>query len=77
MKMKIILAIILGAAMTIVGYESYYEWKEQKIQRLLAPRLEKLIEVSSMKISKKQVQLNRELTELEKNEILDECYNQL
>ena len=75
--MQIILAIIFGAAVAIVCYENYYEKKEKDIQKLLAPKVEQLIEISSMKIAKKQHYLNRELTEKEKNEILDDCYNQL
>ncbi len=75
--MQIILAIIFGASVAIVCYENYYEMKERKIQKLLAPKVEKLIEISSMKIFNKQHNLKRELTEKEKNEILDECYNQL
>lgn len=75
--MQIILAIIFGASVAIVCYENYYEKKERDIQRLLAPKVEKLIEISSMKIAKKQHYLKRELTEKEKNEILDACYDKL
>ena len=75
--MDIILAIMFGIALAIVIYESYYEKKEKKIQTLLAPKAEELIEVSSLTIAKKQRELKRELTEHEKNEILDECYSKL
>ena len=75
--MKIILAIIFGGALVTVLYESYYEKKEKKIGNLLAPKLQNLIEISSLQISKKQKELQRALTEDEKNKILDKCYNDI
>lgn len=75
--MEIIIAIIFGAALATVIYETYFDKKEKKVQTLLAPKAEELIEVSSMKIAKKQYELERELTEEEKNKILDECYSEL
>ena len=75
--LKIILATIFGGALVIVVYENYYERKEKKIGELLAPKLQHLIEVSSLQISKKQKELKRTLTEDEKNRILDKCYNEI
>ena len=75
--MKIILAIIFGGALVTVLYENYYERKEKKIGNLLAPKLQNLIEISSLQISKKQKELQRALTEDEKNKILDKCYNEI
>ena len=72
---RIILAIIFGGAFVTVLYESYYERKERKLGDLLAPKLQDLIEISSLKILKKQKEMKRVLTEDEKNKILDECYN--
>ncbi len=74
---NIILAIIFAVAVTIVVYETYYEKKEKKIGRLLAPKVEVLIEMSSKAIFEKQTELDRELTEAEKNKILDECYSKI
>lgn len=74
---NIILVFIFAVALTIVVYETYYENKEKKIGRLLAPKVELLIEMSSKKIFEKQTELNRELTEAEKNKILDECYSKI
>ena len=74
---NIILVFIFAVALTIVVYETYYEKKEKKIGRLLAPKVEILIEMSSKKIFEKQTELNRELTEAEKNKILDECYSKI
>ncbi len=68
------LEFILGGAIVVFIYETYFEWKEKRISKILAPKLEKLIEKSSMKIAIKQKDLNRELTIEEKNKILDECY---
>ncbi len=72
-----ILAIIFAAAVTIVIYETYYEKKEKKVSRLLAPKIELLIEMSSREISMKEKELKRELTANEKNKILDECYTRI
>ena len=74
---NIILVFIFAVALTIVVYETYYEKKEKKIGKLLAPKVELLIEMSSKKIFEKQTELNRELTEAEKNKILDECYSKI
>ena len=74
---NIILAMIFAVAVTIVVYETYYEKKEKKVGGLLAPKIEVLIEMSSKQISKKQKELKRSLTEKEKNEIFDECYNKI
>ncbi len=74
---NIILVFIFAVALTIIVYETYYEKKEKKIGKLLAPKVELLIEMSSKKIFEKQTELNRELTEAEKNKILDECYSKI
>lgn len=70
----IILTFIFAVAVTIVVYETYYEKKEKKIGNLLAPKVETLIEMSSKEIFIKQKELNRNLTEAEKNKIFDDCY---
>ena len=75
--MQILIAIIFGSALTVAIYETYHEKKKQKIQYLLAPKIEKLVEESSMKIAQRQSQLKRELTDEEKNKISDDCYMQL
>lgn len=71
---NIILTIIFSVSVTIFCYETYYEKKEKKIGSLLAPKVETLIEMSSKEILKKQKELNRNLTEAEKNKIFDDCY---
>lgn len=70
----IILTFIFAVAVTILVYETYYEKKEKKIGNLLAPKVETLIEMSSKEIFIKQKELNRNLTEAEKNKIFDDCY---
>lgn len=75
--MNILLAIIFGGAIVTYIYETYYEKKDKKVGELLAPKAERLIEISSKRISEKQKRLNRRLTEKEKNAILDECYHRL
>ena len=73
--MKTILAIIFGGAVVAYIYEKKRELKEERVQRLLSPKAEELIEISSIRIAEKQDVLNRELTEVEKDIIFDECYN--
>ena len=74
---NIILTFIFAVVLTILIYESYYEKKEKKVGELLAPKIEALIEMSSREISEKQNELNRTLTESEKDKILDECYSKI
>ena len=74
---NIILTIIFSVSVTIFCYETYYEKKEKKIGRLLAPKVEELIEKSSLEISRREKRLNRELTDAEKNMIVDECYSRI
>ena len=74
---NIILTIIFSVSVTIFCYETYYEKKEKKIGRLLAPKVEELIGKSSLEISRREKRLNRELTDAEKNKIVDECYSRI
>lgn len=75
--MYILVSIIFGVAITIIFYETFYEKKIKKVNTLLAPIAEKAIEASSIKIYIKQKELNRELTDKEKNEIFCECCNKI
>lgn len=72
----IILAFILGVAVTIFFYETYFEKKGLKVEDLLSTKLAILLEESSKRIGERQKELNRKLTEEEKNKILDDCYNE-
>lgn len=72
----LILGFILGGAVMIVIYETFLEKKEKVISLFLAPKIEALIEESSMRIAEKQKNEKRKLTEQEKNKIFDECYNE-
>ena len=72
----IILAFILGVAVTIFVYEIYFEKKGLKVEDLLSTKLAILLEESSKRISERQKELNRKLTEEEKDKILDDCYNE-
>lgn len=74
---SIIIAIIFAVSITIIVYETYYEKKEEKVSKLLAPKIELLIQVSSREISIREKELNRPLTDIEKNEILDKCYQKM
>ena len=70
------LAFILGVAVTIFVYETYFEKKGLKVEDLLSTKLAILLEESSKRIGEKQKELNRKLTEEEKDRILDDCYNE-
>ncbi len=72
-----ILSFIFGIAITIYIYEFYKKIKEEKIQALVPRKLEQLLEESSMRIGERQKLLNRNLTEEEKDSILDKCYREL
>lgn len=72
----IILAFILGVAVTIFIYETYFEKKGLKVEDLLSTKLAILLEESSKRIGERQKELNRKLTEEEKDKILDDCYNE-
>lgn len=74
---SIIIAVILAVSITIWAYETYYEKQEKKVNRLLAPKIEYLIQESSRKIAIREKELNRELTDSEKDKILDECYQEI
>ncbi len=73
--MEILLAIIFGGAVVTYIYEKRRELKEKRVQKLLSPKAEELIEISSMRIAERQKDLDRELTEAEKDLIFDECYS--
>ena len=72
----IFLAFILGVAVTIFVYETYFEKKGLKVEDLLSTKLAILLEESSKRIGERQKELNRKLTEEEKDRILDDCYNE-
>ena len=72
----IFLAFILGVAVTIFVYETYFEKKGLKVEDLLSTKLAVLLEESSKRIGERQKELNRKLTEEEKDKILDDCYNE-
>ena len=48
---SIIIAVILAVSITIWAYETYYEKQEKKVNRVLAPKIEFLIQESSRKNS--------------------------
>lgn len=70
----IILGFIFGMALTIGIYETIADRKGGKIQNLLSRKMSILLQESSMRIGERQKILKRDLTEEEKDKILDECY---
>ena len=69
--------LLLGGAITVLTYEIYYKLKSQKIKRIFAPKLEELMERATLKASIRRKELKRELTDCEKNKIVDECYKEI
>ena len=70
-----ILGAIFSGAVALYVYLRNEEKKGERINKLTSKRLERLLEQTTMRIGERQNELNRNLTEEEKNVILDECYN--
>lgn len=69
-----IFGAILAGLVALYLYIKSEEKKDAMINKLTSKRLERLLEQTSMRIGERQRELNRTLTEEEKNVILDECY---
>lgn len=69
-----ILGVIFAGAVALFIYIKSEEKRDARISKLTSIRLERLLEQTTMRIGEKQNELNRRLTEEEKNRILDECY---
>lgn len=69
--------LILGGAIVFLFYQIYYKMKSNKIRLIFAPKLEELIERSTLKTGIRRKELKRELTDAEKNIIVDECYREI
>ncbi len=76
-EMEKVLFFLLGVGVTIYIYETYVEKKGKKIEKILPKKLAILLEECSMQIGERQKQLNRDLTEEEKDNILDDCYKEI
>lgn len=70
----VVLGFIFGVALTIGIYETIAERKGGKIEKLLSNKMALLLQESSIRIGERQKRLKRELSEDEKDKILDECY---
>lgn len=69
-----IFGVVFAGTVALYLYFKSEEKKYEKINDLTSKRLERLLEQTSMRIGERQKELNRNLTEEEKNVILDECY---
>lgn len=69
-----IFGVVFAGTVALYLYFKSEEKKYEKINNLTSKRLERLLEQTSMRIGERQKELNRNLTEEEKNVILDECY---
>lgn len=70
----VVLGFVFGVALTIGIYETIAEKKGGKIEKLLSNKMALLLQESSIRIGERQKILKRELSEDEKDKILDECY---
>ncbi len=75
--MNELLFFLLGIGVTIYVSETYAEKRGKKIEKILSKKLARLLEECSMQIGIRQKQLNRDLTEDEKDNILDKCYREI
>lgn len=69
-----IFGVIFAGAVALFIYLKSEEKRDERISKLTSKRLERLLEQTTMRIGERQRELNRALTEEEKNVILDECY---
>lgn len=70
----VVLGFVFGVALTIGIYETIAEKKGGKIEKILSNKMALLLQESSIRIGERQKILKRELSEDEKDKILDECY---
>lgn len=71
---ELILGIILGIAVAILVYETIAEQKQKQIRKLISQSLIDILEGSTMRIGERAKILKRELTEEEKDKVIDEFY---
>lgn len=69
-----IFGVIFAGAVALYIYLKSEEKRDERISKLTSKRLERLLEQTTMRIGERQRELNRTLTEEEKNVILEECY---
>ena len=72
----IIFAFFVGVGITAAFYEVKYELNERKACRLASKTWVDVLEGSSMRINERQKILKRELTEAEKDKVVDEYYTE-
>ena len=73
---EIIFAFFVGVGITAGVYEFIYEVNEKKACRLASKTWVDVLEGSSMRINERQKILKRDLTEIEKDKVVDEFYNE-
>lgn len=71
---EIVFAFFVGVGITAGVYEFLYEVSEKKACRLASKTWVDVLEGSSMRINERQKILKRDLTELEKDKVVDEFY---
>jgi len=69
-----IFGVIFAGAVGLYIFLKSEEKRDERISKLTSKRLERLLEQTTMRIGERQRELNRTLTEEEKNVILEECY---
>ena len=72
-----VLFFILGVAITIWIYETYAEKKEKAIEKALPMKMAYLLEECTKRIIEEEKMQKSELSEDEKNKIMEECYSEI
>jgi len=70
-----ILGLVLGGALAIYFYESFKEKAIINSERFVSKKLKLALDNSSDIIYKKIKELKKDLKDLEKDEIIRDCYN--
>lgn len=68
--------IFLGVGIASGCYELLAELRNKKINKLISKSLVDILEGSTMRIGERSKILKRELTEAEKDKVIDEYYNE-
>ena len=72
----IIFSFFLGVGIASGCYELLAELRNKKINKLISKSLVDILEGSTMRIGERSKILKRELTEAEKDKVIDEYYNE-
>lgn len=73
---EMIFIFFLGVGITAGAYEFIGEVRQKKIDKLISKTLLNVLEESTLRIGERAKILKRDLTEEEKDQVIDEYYNE-